>query len=65
MQSHSGDPHVLWEELQQSSAQTGTCEYPHTYPAPLTLGNTEKGESPAPLQEFGSITSAMGRDEYI
>ncbi|KAK0144409.1 hypothetical protein N1851_017229 [Merluccius polli] len=32
-------------------------------PTPLTLGNSGKGESPAPLQEFGSRASAVCRGD--
>uniref|UniRef100_A0A3Q1ARS2 Discs, large homolog 4a (Drosophila) n=1 Tax=Amphiprion ocellaris TaxID=80972 RepID=A0A3Q1ARS2_AMPOC len=43
-------------ELQQSGAQPGPCEFPHTHPAPLTLGSFGKEESPSPLQDSGSRT---------
>ena len=46
-------------ELQYSSAQPGTCEYPHTRLASHTLGQSGEVESPAPLQELGSRTGAV------
>jgi len=59
LQSHGGNPLVHWGELQHSSAQLGTSEYPQTRLAPHTLGNSGNGEGPAPLQEFGSRTGAV------
>ncbi len=49
----------------QHSAR-GLCLSPHSS-APLTLGDSGKGDSPAPLQQFGSIVCAVcgGETECI
>ncbi|KAF7644025.1 hypothetical protein LDENG_00229370, partial [Lucifuga dentata] len=49
MKLHRGSPLVHRGQLQNFGAQPGTCEYPHTCQAPLTLSNSRKGESPASL----------------
>lgn len=46
---------VSWGELQHIGDQPGAREYHHTHPVPLTLGNSGKEETPAPLQEFGLV----------
>lgn len=67
LQLHRGNTLILRAKLQYSSTQLGAGEYPHTCMAPLTLDNSGKGESPAPLQEFGCRASAMyeGEPNYI
>lgn len=39
LKPQGGNPLIHWNKLQLCGHQQGTCEYPHTRPAPLTLCN--------------------------
>lgn len=60
MQSQEGNPVTLRGELQHRGGQLGACDYPHTCPAPVTLGNT-------PIKESGPRAGTVcgGDSNYI
>jgi len=55
------------EATLNSGAQLGARKYAHSRPAPFTLGNSKKGQSPTLIQELGFRASAAcgGKPNYI
>ena len=63
-QPQRGHPLAHWGELQHGGTQLRSCEYPHTCPKPLPIGNFRVWESPAPVQEFSSKAAICATISY-